>query len=202
MTKTFLPFLENHERLMENRIKKKGLTITISGLSGIGKSTVAEAVAKDLSLEKIVMGEIFRSIAKERSMELEKFSATREDEIDYQIEKKSLELSMRGGVVIDARMSGMVAGNHADCRIMLDCDMETKSERVAKREKISVTEARQKLDARDTSDSAKYMKLYGTDGSDPSFYDAIIDTTNMDIETSKKETVKIVKQILKDKNLV
>ncbi|MBI2085555.1 MAG: cytidylate kinase family protein [Candidatus Aenigmarchaeota archaeon] len=187
---------------MEKRMKKSGLTITISGLSGIGKSTVAEAVAKDLGLEKIVMGEIFRSVARERGMELEKFSATREDEIDYQIEKKCLELSMRGGVVIDARMSGMVAGDYADCRIMLECDMETKSGRVAKREKLGVAETKQKLGVRDTSDSAKYMKLYGTDGSDPSFYDAIIDTTNMDIETSKKETVKIVRQVLKDKGLL
>ncbi len=200
--KTFLPYLENHEKLMENRIKKNGLTITISGLSGIGKSTVAEAVAKDLRLEKIVMGEIFRGVAKERGMELEKFSATREDEIDYQIEKKCLELSMRGGVVVDARMSGMVAGEHADCRIMLECDMKIKSGRVAKRENISVGEAKKKLDARDTSDSAKYMKLYGTDGSDPSFYDAILNTANMDIETSKKETVKIVRQVLKDKNIL
>lgn len=200
--KTFLPYLEKYEKLMESRIKKQGLTITISGLSGIGKSTVAEAVAKDLKLEKIVMGEIFRTVAKERGMELEKFSATREDDIDYQMEKKCLELSMRGGVVIDARMSGMVAGDYADCRIMLACDMDTKSGRVAKREKISTAEAKQKLDARDTADSAKYMKLYGMDGSDPSFYDAIIDTTNMDIETSKKETVKIVRHVLKDKNLV
>lgn len=200
--KTFLKFLENHEKELEKRVTKKGITITVSGISGVGKGTIAETVAKDLGLQKIVMGDVFRSIAKQRNMELEKFSAVREDEIDYEIEKICLELAMAGNVVLDGRMTGMTAGGHADCRVLIECDMEKKSARVAKRENISPQEATARLKARDASDSAKYFQLYGFDGSDRSFYDVVIDTTNMDVETSKTEAVKTVRQVLKDKGLL
>lgn len=200
--KTFLKCLESHEKDNEKKTVKKGITITVSGVSGVGKGTITETVAKDLGLQKIVMGDIFRSIAKQRNMGLENFSAVREDEIDYEIEKTCLELAMAGNVVLDGRMTGMAAGNNADCRLLVECEMGKKSLRVAKRENISPQEATTRLKARDASDSAKYLQLYGFDCSDRSFYDAIIDTTNMDIETSKKEAVKIVRQILKDRGIL
>lgn len=109
---------------------------------------------------------------------------------------------MAGGVVLDGRMTGMVAGANADCRLLVECDMDKKSVRVSRRENISVDEAVIRLKSRDASDSARYLKLYGFDGSDRSFYDAVIDTTNMDTETSKKEAVKIVRLVLKDKGLI
>ncbi len=199
--KTFLKSLEGYEKELDRSVKKQGLTITVSGVSGVGKSTIS-ALSKEFGLQNISTGEIFRSIAKQRGMKLEKFSATREDEIDYHIERTTLELSMAGNVALDGRMTGMAAGLHADCRLLVKCDMDKKSARVAKRENISKQEAAANIKARDASDSAKYLKLYGFDGSDSSFYDAVIDTTNMDLETSKKEAVKIVRQVLKDKKLL
>ena len=200
--KTFLKFLEGYEKELEKGATKKGITITVSGISGVGMGTIAEAIAKDLGIQKIAMGDIFRSIAKQRNMQLEKFSATRENKVDYEIEKACLSFAMSGNVVLDGRMTGMVAGSHSDCRLLIECGTEKKSIRVAKRENISTEEATLRLKARDTADSAKYMLLYGSDGSDRSSYDAVIDTTNMDIETSKKEAVKIVRQVLKDKGIL
>ncbi len=198
---TFLKFLERREKDVENSITKNGITVTVSGLSGVGKGTVAEAIAQALGLRKIAMGDVFRKIAKERNLELEKFSAVREAEIDYDLEITALECAMAGGVVLDGRMTGLAAGDYADCRILLECGMEDKSVRVAKREKITVDEARKKLMERDAADSAKYVKLYGSDGSDRAIYDVVIETSNMDMETTQREAVKIVRQVLKDKGL-
>ncbi|MBI3413603.1 MAG: cytidylate kinase family protein [Candidatus Aenigmarchaeota archaeon] len=197
--KTFIKLLENYEKDLEKRITKKGVTVTVSGLSGVGKGTVAEALAKNLNLQKVVMGDIFRKIAKERGIGLEKLSATREDELDLLVEKTALELAMTGNVVLDGRMTALSAGNNADCRILIECMMEKKSDRVAKRENISIEEAAIRLKSRDAADSAKYLRLYGLDVSERSFYDVVIETTNMDIETTKNEAVKIVRQVLKDK---
>ena len=178
---------------------KRGLTITVSGWAGVGKGTVANALAKDLGLKVVAMGDIFREMARERRIDLERFSATREDEIDHQIDKRCLELAREGGVVLDGRLTGMIAGDLADCKLLIKCDMEQKAERVAKREDISTQEARKRLEERDANDSAKYISLYGADGSQQDIYDAVIDTTHLDIEATKSEAIKVVRGILKRK---
>ena len=49
------------------------VTITISGTPGSGKSTVAKILEKKLGIKYIYSGLIFRQLAEEHNMELEKF---------------------------------------------------------------------------------------------------------------------------------
>lgn len=161
---------------------------------------MADALAQDLGLRLVVMGDLFREIAKERHMDLEEFSSAREDEIDYRIDRKARQLAMEGGVVLDGRLTAMAAGEFADCRVLVQCDLDQKSARVAKREQVPEYEARNKLEKRDANDSARYIKLYGSDGSQRDIYDAVIDTTHIDIPTTRAEAIKAVRDILAQKN--
>lgn len=200
--KTFLPFLENYEKSLDKNTGKKGITITVSGLSGVGKGTIAEALAKEFGLQKISSGDLFRKVASEKGTSLEELSSLETDELDNRLEKSNLELAVQGGYVLDGRLTGVVAGENADCRILIECSMNEKTVRVAKRDNLTVEEAGKKLEERDKNNSKKYVRLYGTDGMERDFYDAVIDTTNMDLETTKKEAVKIVRQVLRDKGIL
>ncbi len=200
MAKTFLTALENREKELAKKVKKKGLTITVSGLSGVGKGTIAEALAKEFGLKKISSGDLFRKIAKDRGVSLEKIANSATDDLDKQMEISTLRLAMEGNVVLDGRLTGMAAGLNADCRILIKCGMDEKAERVAKRDNFSVEEAGKKLEARDSGNSAKYIRIYGTDGTDEKFYDAVINTEKMGMDATRAEAVRIVREIL-EKNM-
>ncbi|PNX46571.1 MAG: cytidylate kinase, partial [Thermoplasmata archaeon M11B2D] len=49
------------------------VTITISGLPGTGKTTIARLLEKHLGLRYVYSGEIFRKLAKKHRMSLEEF---------------------------------------------------------------------------------------------------------------------------------
>ncbi len=202
MAKTFLKALENYEKEIAPEIKKNGLTITVSGLSGNGKGTVSEALAKEFGLQKISSGDLFRKIAKERGVSLEELAKSPTDELDDRLERSALRLAMEGSVVLDGRLTGMAAGSNADCRILIECGMDEKAKRIAERDNFSLEEARKKLEERDSWNSAKYFRIYGTDGTDKKFYDAVINTTNIGMGTTRREAVKIVRKILKDKGIL
>ena len=49
---------------------ESGMLITISGLPGSGKTTVARLVARELGLEHVYAGDIFRRQAEEHGLTL------------------------------------------------------------------------------------------------------------------------------------
>ena len=62
--------------------------ITVGGLHGTGKSSVADAISKKFSLKRMAAGVIFRKMAKERNLTLEEFSrvAAGDEDIDKLID--------------------------------------------------------------------------------------------------------------------
>ena len=173
-----------------SRIKKKGLTVTISGLSSSGKSTIGEAIAKRYKLRYVTAGEIFRRYAKEQKIPLEVFSKVRHRNVDYEMERRSLLLSIKGNVVIDARLSGWVAGEWADARIYIYANQKNRAARMAKRESLSMSESLRILKERDREDSKKYEQLYKIDVTDKSIYDIVINNNDLTVNQLKKEALK------------
>ena len=146
MAKTYLKFLEPYEKELLNKMKKKGLTITVSGLSGAGKTDGARALAEAFKLNYVSAGQILREIAKERKVSLEELCKVREPEIDYEMDRRNLKFAMKGNVVIDARLSAWCAGDWADVKVYYECPLDVKAERVAKRDNITVEQARKNLE--------------------------------------------------------
>ncbi len=198
--KTYIKFLEKFEKEFEKKIKKKGLTIIVSGVSGAGKTLGARALAKAFNLKYISVGDIQRQFAKEKGITLEEQAKTRGAEADYEIDKKNLELSMKGNVVLVGRLAGWVAGDWADVKIWYECPLKVRAKRVAKRDKISFEESFKKVKERDKYDREKYLKLYGIDSFDTSIYDIKINNEKLTKSQAKIVPVKLVEKFLEKKN--
>jgi len=197
MSKTFIKFLEGYEKELSEKIKKRGLTITVSGLSGSGKSTGAKAIAQSLNLKYVSAGKILRQVAKDKKIKLIDIVKSREPEIDYEMDRRTLKLAMEGNVVLDGRLTGWVAGDWADVKIFYECDLKVRAERVAKRDSITQEKAKEVIQNRDEEDHNIYQSLYGIDSYDKSIYDIIINNEKLTMDEAKRIPVNLVKKHIK-----
>jgi cytidylate kinase len=155
------------------------MRITISGLPGSGTTTVAKLLAKELALDVISAGEMFREIAEEKNLPLEQFSKLAEDndDLDRWIdEKQEKEALKRENVIVEGRLSGFFV-SHADLRIWLKAPVEVRAGRVAGRENIAYEEALSAMKSREQSEYMRYENYYGIHLDDLSIYDLIIDSS-------------------------
>ncbi len=188
---TYIKLLKKFEK----NIEKKGLTITVSGLSGTGKTSFAKKLAELTGLKYMSAGKIFREIAKERNMPLEEFSKKREKGIDIMIDKKTLELAQKGGYVLDGRMTGAVAGDYADERVFIKARKELIAQRVAEREGKTPKQAIEDIKKRDKADTQKYLEIYGVEPEKMNIYTKIIEN-NGTYEGLMKKAELLAKQCL------
>jgi cytidylate kinase len=194
--KTYIKFLEKFEKEFTKKIKKKDLTITVSGVSGAGKTDGARALAKAFKLRYVSAGEIQRQIAKERRISLEKQVDIREPEIDHLMDKRSLKLAIEGNVVLDGRLTGWAAGDWADVKVWYECPLKVRAVRVAKRDKIPFEKSFKMVKERDEEDREKYLNLYGIDSFDTSIYDIMINNEKLTKQQAKIVPVRLVKEFL------
>jgi cytidylate kinase len=193
---TYLKFLEKYEK---KNIKKNGLTIAVSGLTGSGKDTVAKAISRAFNLKLINAGDIQRQFAKKNKIQVDKASAILPARIDYQMDRQTLNLARQGGYVISGRLSGWVAGDFADCRVLVHCPKNIRVKRISLRDGLSLSEAKTKVTRRDGEDKKRYKKLYRVNLDDKSIYNLIVNNGGPTIKEVKKSAVKNVKKFLKQK---
>jgi len=155
------------------------MRITISGLAGSGTTTVAELLSKELSMDVISAGEMFRAIAKEKSLQLGEFNklAENNDDFDRGIDEKQGEEAMkRENVLVEGRLSGFFVP-HADLKIWLKAPIEIRARRVAGREGMAYEEALAAMKNREQSEHKRYDQYYGINLDDLSIYDLVMDSS-------------------------
>lgn len=199
---TYIKLLQNYEKkLLDKGIVKIGPTITVSGLSGSGKSLIGESLSRAFKLKLVSMGDIFRELAAEKGMRIEQFDKVRKKDVDLMLDKKTLELAMHGNIIILARISGWVAGDHADYKLWVDCDLKTRIKRTAVREQITLAEARKYLNERDNANTKRYKQIYKINQNDLSIYDVILDNAHMSKEQAERIPVHLVHDALRKKKI-
>lgn len=161
------------------------MIITLSGLPGSGKSTVAKMLAKRLGYRFFSMGDLRGKAALERGLTIDEFNALPEntDTIVDDYQKKLGETE--NNIIIDGRISWYFIPT--SFKVFLDVDPQVGAERIfsAKRgenradepEYRDVAHVRETLTSRIISDAVRYKKHYGIDFSDRSVYDVVIDTS-------------------------
>jgi cytidylate kinase len=155
------------------------MLITVSGPPGAGKSSTCSALAERLDLEHVSGGDIFRELAAERGLSLAAFNelAEEDDQIDRDLDRRLRELAVeRDDVVLESRLSGWLAAEHADLRVWLDAPLDVRAERIAAREDKPVAEARAETEERAASEAGRYHEYYGIDIDDRSIYDLVVNT--------------------------
>ncbi len=173
------------------------MRITISGLPGSGTTTVAKLLSKELSMELISAGEMFRQIANEKRLKLEQFSklAENNDDFDRQIDEKQGEEAMkRENVIVEGRLSGFFVPD-ADLKIWLEAPVEVRARRIAGREGTAYEEALFTMKNRERSEHKRYEKYYGINLDNLSIYDLIIDSSGW----SESDIVEMIKVAVKNK---
>jgi len=173
------------------------MRVTISGLSGSGTTTVADLLSKELSMDVISAGEMFRAIAKEKSLQLREFNklAENNDDFDRGIdEKQGKEAMKRENVIVEGRLSGFFVP-HADLKIWLKAPIEIRARRVAGREGIAYEEALSAMKSREQSEHKRYEQYYGINLDDLTIYDLVIDSSRR----SERDIVEMIIKAAKER---
>lgn len=155
------------------------MLITVSGPPGAGKSTAATGLAEAFGLEHVSGGDIFRQLAAERDMTPLEFNklAEEEAEIDLDLDRRLRETAAEGDdLVLESRLAGWLAGEHADFRLWLDAPMDVRARRIAAREDRPLETTRAEERERQESEAHRYREYYDVDISDLSIYDLTLNT--------------------------
>jgi len=155
------------------------MLLTVSGPPGSGKSTNAELLADRFDLEHISGGDIFRQLADERGYTPVEFNelAEEEEQIDKDLDRRLRTIAAtRDDVLLESRLAGWLAAEHADLRFWLDAPLDVRAERIADREDKTVAEARATTERREQSEAKRYADLYDIDIHDLTIYDATFNT--------------------------
>ncbi|KTG09473.1 cytidylate kinase [Haloprofundus marisrubri] len=155
------------------------MLLTVSGPPGSGKSTTAAGLAEAFGYDHISGGDIFRTLAEERGMSPVEFNelAEEDDQIDRDLDRRLSDIAAeRDDVVLESRLAGWLAADHADFRIWLDAPLSVRADRIADREEKPVDTAREETERREASEAKRYMAYYDIPIDDLSIYDVALNT--------------------------
>lgn len=169
--------------------------ITISGKICTGKSTLLKSLQEELKWPVFMTGQLFREYVKKNKLNLEHVEEQNDDltkKIDFRVRDM---LKLPGNLIVDGWMSGIMANNFPNIlKILLTCDDNIRYQRFADREKISLDEARIRVDERQNNWLNKLKKIYKRDDfMEPKNYDLIIDTSNLSLQDILKKVLNSLK---------
>ena len=179
------------------------MIITLGGLPGSGKTTVARILADKLKLEYINAGDIFRNLAAKKGMTLEEFGffAERNPNIDKAIDKKLLEIARRDNVILEGRLAGiMLELNDVEAlKIWLEAPLEVRVDRISGRDTKSSEASLADTQMREKSEWDRYYNIYHVDIRDLGVYNLVIQTQDRQPEDIADEIIKRFKEAQKGK---
>ena len=177
------------------------MIITLGGLPGSGKTTVARILADSLKMEYINAGDIFRNLAAKKGMTLEEFGffAERNPNIDRAIDKKLLEIARRDNVILEGRLAGiMLELNDVEAlKVWLEAPLEVRVERVKGRDAKSTEAALSDTQTREKSEWDRYYNIYHVDIRDLSVYNMVVQTKDRTPEEIADEIIERFRELQK-----
>ncbi|MCX8197143.1 MAG: cytidylate kinase family protein [Candidatus Micrarchaeota archaeon] len=154
------------------------MKICISGLSGSGKNTIGSLVASKLGLR--LVNPTFKTLAQKAKMSLLEFhqKAEKDHSIDKKFDEELIQQASKGDCVITTWLGPWMIKD-ADLRVWLHAPFVVRSERLAKRDGLSLQEAQNHIAQRDESNRQRYLKLYKIDIFDHSNFDIVLNTERL-----------------------
>ncbi len=165
------------------------MRIAISSRSGCGNTTVTRLLAEKLGYTMINF--TFRQMAEERGVDFWEFCRMAEEDysIDRELDRRQVEMAMaEKDCVLGSRLAIWMLRD-ADLKVYLTASAETRARRILRREGGTFEERYRQTVARDSNDSARYMKIYGIDNTTAEEVADIVIATD---ERTPEEIVEII----------
>lgn len=164
------------------------MVITITGLPGSGKSTIAKLLSEQLRVPWYSMGDLRGKMAQERNMTIDELNKLGETEsfTDKEVDEYQTQLGNSGqSFVIDGRLSWYFIPN--SFKVFLNVNPEIGSQRIFnsansgkrsdEKQYVSSSEVQRVIETRVQSDKKRYQQYYGVDFMDSKQFDLVIDTS-------------------------
>lgn len=141
---------------------------------------MARLVARELGLEHVYAGDIFRRQATAAGVSLEEYArrAEQDHSIDRALDDQMRRRAAEGNAVLEGRLAAFMAeevGGPA-LRVYLDASDDVRADRIAGREGGEAQTRLREIQAREASDARRYREIYGFDYHDRARYDVVLDT--------------------------
>jgi CMP/dCMP kinase len=193
--------------------KHNKISVVISGMPSVGKTTAANAIAKKYRLKHVAGGDMLKQIALDRgyspagsewwdTLEGMKFLSERKKDPDFdkEVDQKLSEYIRQGGVVMTSYSIPWLAKDDG-LKLWFHASQKTRAARLSGRDSISKSKALVIVKKRDLQNKRLYKKLYGIYfGDDLSPFHFIIDTNKMTALEVANASCKIVKEYARAKS--
>jgi CMP/dCMP kinase len=185
------------------------MSIVISGWPAVGKTTIAENLAKDFNLKLWNGGDILKMMAYERGYssslnhdwwdteEAAKFMKERNDNpnFDREVDNRLIELVKEGNVVITSYTLPWISD--ATINFWLQGSVDNRSKRMSMRDKIDINTAKKIVQRRDVENKLIYQKLYQFEfGEKLDVFDFVMNTDILSLESLIIISKNIVKNVI------
>jgi predicted cytidylate kinase len=164
------------------------MKICISGLTGSGKTTIAEILSKKLHYPLI------SSSYKNLTKDIVKFTQenVNNEKLAKEFDKKIIQLAKKEkNCIITTWLGPWFIKN--SFKVWLYASEEERIKRVAKREKLSLKKAKEYVEKKDNSTIKHFMKVYGINILEHEDFDLIINTESF----SKNKIAEIIEKAAK-----
>lgn len=170
------------------------LSIIISGLPAVGKTTVARALASKFNLKQYSGGDVLKEMAVAKGYTMSgndwwdteqgiKFLAERKSNPDFdkQVDSRLVDVANKGSAVITSYTLPWLADDAV--KFWLKGSRENRAKRMARRDNITDEEALKIVSMRDEENKKLYYDLYGIKfGEDLSVFDYVINTDQLSVD--------------------
>ena len=172
------------------------MLITLWWKAGSGKWTVSKLLSKELGYEIISVWDMKRKLAADMWINIIDFNKMWDNpenakEFDLKYEEYQKNLKLTDNIILDSRLWFYVQPKAF--KILLDVDEEIAWERIFNAERATDKHKTKKhaideVKERNSSDEARYQKLYNVDLWNPNNYNLVIDTS----ERTPEEVLQII----------
>jgi CMP/dCMP kinase len=180
---------------MTANCENKKTSIVISGWPAVGKTTIAAEIAKEFDFKVYNGGDILKLLAGDRGYSIsgndwwdteqaKKFMAERKANLyfDQQVDQKLVEIVRLGKAVITSYTLPWLVQDAI--KFWLKGSQDNRAKRMAKRDNLSLLQAKKIIKMRDDENKNIYRKLYGFNfGKDLNVFDFSLNTDLVDLDS-------------------
>jgi len=193
---------------MTANCENKKTSIVISGWPAVGKTTIAAEIAKEFDFKVYNGGDILKLLAGDQGYyitgkdwwdteQAKKFMAERKANLyfDKQVDQKLVEIARLGKAVITSYTLPWLVQDAI--KFWLKGSQDNRAKRMAKRDNLSLLQAKKIIKMRDDENKNIYRKLYGFNfGKDLNVFDFSLNTDLVDLDSLVEISKIIIRHLI------